>query len=281
MGDDRRRVDEGDGGVLGPKPGPGRVGADGHSAPEGDQLGQLRLVPNLRTGPGKVDAATRPPGQRKIRDVRHLGQTQGLTHGERMPGRQDRDPPLRQQLLTVEPGQGFERRLHQRHISTTVAQQQLLFADTARPQLDLSGIGLSRIGIEKLPQQFLRRGGLERQHQTITRATRMIGTTGTTSTPRGSGHRIQSSTTLMQQNLPGPGQRNTATVAIQQHDTETPLKLLNRPGQRRLSDTQPLCGTAEMQLLGNRHEVPQLASLQRVHAQSIPAGDTPQVSPDA
>ena len=77
VGDDGGRVGQGDGGVLGPQPGAGGVGEDGHGATEGDQLGQLRLVVDLGARAGWVGAVAGPAGERKIGDVADVGQGQG------------------------------------------------------------------------------------------------------------------------------------------------------------------------------------------------------------
>jgi hypothetical protein len=80
----------------------------------------------------------------------------------------------------------------------------------------------------------------------------------------------------VQQHLSGAGQGDAAAAAVQQADTKAPLELLDRPGQWWLGHAEALGGAAEVQLLSNGDEVPQLAGLQGVHGHTIPS-DTSRV----
>ncbi len=226
-------------------------GKSGHGASEGDQLGQLRLVVDLGARAGWVRAVAGPAGERKIGDVADVGQGQSLARGEGVPGGQDGDLPLGQQFLAVEPGEGVERRVHERHIGAAVAQHFFLLTRAARQHLDLGGVGLGRVGVEELLQQLVRRGGLHCQHQAVAGTARTVGATGATGAASGSGGRVEGRAALVQQHLTGAGQGDAAAVAFQQGDAEAPLELLDRPGQRRLGHAEALGGAAEVQLLGD------------------------------
>jgi len=62
---------------------------------------------------------------------------------------------------------------------------------------------------------------------------------------------------------PGRGQLDLARAAHKQRDTERVLERGDLPAERRLGDVQLGGGTAEMQRVGQRHEVAQLAKLDR------------------
>lgn len=193
-----------------------------------------------------------------------------------MPGRQDGDLPLGRQCLAVEPGEGVPRRVHKRDIGASVAQQLFLLANAARQHLDLGTVGLGRVGVEKLPQQFVGRSGLHREDQPTAGAARTVGTPGAPGAADGGSGRVESRPALLQQHFPGTGQADTTAVALQQTDPQAPFELLDRPRQRRLGHAEALGGAPEVQLLGHSYEVPQLAGLQGVHGRSI-RGDTRRV----
>ena len=72
----------------------------------------------------------------------------------------------------------------------------------------------------------------------------------------------------------GRGKRHSTARSLQQLDTELPLELSDRSGQRWLGDAQAVGSTAEVQLLCYRDEIPQLASgaarmLDRMSEQTI------------
>jgi hypothetical protein len=77
-----------------------------------------------------------------------------------MSGRQDRDLPLRVQLLGVEPGRRVERQVQQRHVGPPVAQKRFLFADPAQENVDGGRAGFGGVGVEQLRQQLDGRPGL-------------------------------------------------------------------------------------------------------------------------
>ena len=72
-----------------------------------------------------------------------------------MPGWQDDDLPLGDQLLAVEPDEGVERRVHERHIGAAIAQHLTLLTCAARQHLDLGGVGLGRVSVDELVQQLV------------------------------------------------------------------------------------------------------------------------------
>jgi hypothetical protein len=191
---------------------------------------------------------------------------------------QDRHLPLRHQLDAVEPGQGVERRVHERHVGAPVAQHPFLFARATRQDLDLGGAWLGRVGVEELVQQLVERAGLHRQHHAVTGRTRAVGAPGATRAADGGGGRVESRAAFLQKDFPGPGQRDAAAIALQQCDAKAALELLDRPGQRGLGDAEALGGPAEVQLVGDGDEVPQLAGLHDVHATAYVVGDTCRVS---
>jgi hypothetical protein len=76
---------------------------------------------------------------------------------------------------------------------------------------------------------------------------------------------------LGQEHRPGRGQSDGVGAAVQQPDPQLTLQPLNLLTQRRLHDVLAGRRTAEVQFLGQRHEVAKLAQL---HASPPPAGDT-------
>ena len=236
--------------------------ADG--VPEGDQLGQLRLVVDLGARAGLVGAVLAgPAGDRQVWHVADVGHGQRRTRGEGMPGGQDGDLLLGQQVLGVEPGEGVEGPLHERHVGAAVAQHPRLVSHAAQQHLDLGRVRLGGVGVEKLPQQFVIRAGLRRQRQAVRGGRGAAGAAG------GRGGSVEDGAGLVEQHLTRTGQGDAAAVAFEQGDAEAPFELLNRPGQRRLSHAEALGRPAEVQLLGDGDEVPELAGLQRVHRTDV------------
>ncbi len=67
-----------------------------------------------------------------------------------------------------------------------------------------------------------------------------------------------------EQDLPGRGELDAAAVPDQQGGADLAFELLDLLAERRGGDVQALGGLAEMQLLGDAHEVPQLPKLHLV-----------------
>lgn len=181
-----------------------------------------------------------------------------------MLGGQDGDLLLGQQVLGVEAGEGVEGPLHERHVGAAVAQHPGLVAQAAQQHLDLGRTGLGRVRVEQLAQQLMVRAGLRGERQP---AGEGRGAAGTAS---GRGGAVQDRAGLVEEHLTRAGERDAAAVAFEQGDAKASLELLDRPRQRRLGDAEPLGRPAEVQLLGDRDEVPELAGLQRVHRPTIP-----------
>jgi hypothetical protein len=83
--------------------------------------------------------------------------------------------------------------------------------------------------------------------------------------PGGGRGRVEDGAALVQQHPAGGGEGRTLAVALQQRHAQAALHPLDRPGERRLGHAQAGGGAPEVQLLGDGHEVPQLAHLQLVH----------------
>ena len=66
---------------------------------------------------------------------------------------------------------------------------------------------------------------------------------------------------LDQEHRPGSGQRNMVRAALDEADPQLTFQPLHLLAQRRLHDVLPLRSPAEMQLLGQRHEVAELTQL--------------------
>ena len=63
---------------------------------------------------------------------------------------------------------------------------------------------------------------------------------------------------LAQEGAAGIGQRHVMTAAIEQGDANRHLELANLLAERGLRGVQAAGGAREVQLLGHRHEVPQM-----------------------
>lgn len=71
----------------------------------------------------------------------------------------------------------------------------------------------------------------------------------------------QDGTSSLQESNPGCGDLDSARGPPQQGDADLRLELLDLLGERRLGDVQPLGGPTEVTLLGDGHEVAQVADL--------------------
>jgi hypothetical protein len=82
--------------------------------------------------------------------------------------------------------------------------------------------------------------------------------------------RRQQRAAVIEQRLPGRGQPRRPLVPLEQLNLELLLERADLPGKRRLGDMQRPRGAAEVQLLGDRHEVTHLSQVQ-VHGTLPPA----------
>jgi hypothetical protein len=87
-----------------------------------------------------------------------------------------------------------------------------------------------------------------------------------------------------EQRRAGRGQGHRAAVAVEQPHPKVVFEGLDLLRQRGPGDQQPLGGPAEVQLLGHRDEIPQLAQLHACHVTRrgrlrLPAARTPVVAP--
>ena len=83
---------------------------------------------------------------------------------------------------------------------------------------------------------------------------------------------------LSEQDGPGRCQRDVPAGAFEELHTEPPLQQPDRTGQRRLRHPEPLGGAGEVQLFGDRAEIPQLTDLDIVHTGRV-SRQSPQVFP--
>ena len=78
---------------------------------------------------------------------------------------------------------------------------------------------------------------------------------------------------LDQEHRPRSGQPHVVRAALDEADSQLTLEPLHLLAQRRLHDVLPLSRPAEMQLLGQRHEIAELAQFhtrRQVRVRSIP-----------
>ena len=78
---------------------------------------------------------------------------------------------------------------------------------------------------------------------------------------------------LDQEHRPGSSQRDVVRAAVDEADAQLTFEPLHLLAQRRLDDVLPLRCPAEVQLLGQRHEIAELAQLhtrRQVRVRSIP-----------
>ncbi len=146
--------------------------------------------------------------------------------------------------------------MQQRHVGPPVAQQPFLFADPAQENVDGGRAGFGGVGGEHLRQQLAGCSGLRDENEAGMASSGECGAPGPAV---GGVDGVEGRPALDQQHGPGLGQRDGAAGAVEQGHAEPPFELTDRPRQRRLRHPQPLRGTPEVQLLGDRDEVPQLA----------------------
>ena len=180
-----------------------------------------------------------------------------------MRGGNDRHLSLGQQVLGLEPCEIVDRAVHQRHVGRAGAQQAGLLAHLAQHHLDRYGIRYAGMRIEQEAQQLVRGPGLGRERE------HLRGVRGPPRALRGSLDGGECQGGLPVQHPPGVRELDTPAIPVEEPGPEPPLQLLDRARQRRLGDAQPLGGPPEMQLLGHRQEISQLARLENVHGATL------------
>jgi hypothetical protein len=156
--------------------------------------------------------------------------------------------------------------VHQGHVGLPLPQQLPLLLGVTQEQVDGDGARFTGVGVEQFCQQLSGGARLSGQDKAG-----MVGGSPL-SAPFGCGHRAEDRSPLGQQHGSGRGERHSTARSLQQRDTELPLELGDRSGQRWLGDAQAVGSTAEVQLLCHRDEVPQLASL---HATRVGGSNNP------
>lgn len=126
---------------------------------------------------------------------------------------QDRHLLFGVQILAVETGRRVVGPVEQGNVGTPGAQQAFRLAGPAQLHLDGYGAWFGGVGVQKLRQQFPGRSGLGGQDHT-----RLVAR-GAAGAALGGFDRVERGPGLPQQHLPGPGQGDCASGAVQQDDS--------------------------------------------------------------
>ena len=173
-----------------------------------------------------------------------------------MPGRQHRHRPLAQHHLGAHLGELLDRRADQADVDDTGADQPQLLDGRPLVQLDLDVRGG---GAEALHDP-----GDDRQQRRADEVDPQPAGLPGVDPPRGLNGAVELCQQLpgvAQERLARRGQLHPPSGAGQQLAAELVLELADLLAQRRLGDVQPGGRAAEVQLLGDGHEVAQLAQL--------------------
>lgn len=161
--------------------------------------------------------------------------------------------------------------MHDGHIRPAATQQGRLLPDLTQQYLDIRNV-TALGGLHEQPlQQLQGRTGFRCKHQ---RSPRASGSPGPMSR---SLNRVDHRVRLAHQDPSGVGELDATAVALEQLHAEPRLELLDRTGQRRLRDAEPVCSPTEVQLVGNCEEIPELTRFQIGHIPHA-TSDTHQVS---
>lgn len=127
--------------MLGPLPRATRRWNHQQRLTQRDQLGDLRLCAYLRPGPPRIGAVEQgPPSHRQIRDVTDIVHGHLVFRGQGVITRNDRDLPLGEEVLGVEPDEVVDGAMHQRHIGITAAKISGLLTDFTQHDIDGGGV---------------------------------------------------------------------------------------------------------------------------------------------
>ncbi len=118
--------------MLGPLPRATRCWDHQQRLTQRDQLCDLRLSAYLGPGTLRIGAVElRPAGHRQIRDVTDIVHAQFVFRGQGVITRNDRDLPLCEEVLGVEPDEVIDGTMHQRNVGVTAAKIFGLLTDFA------------------------------------------------------------------------------------------------------------------------------------------------------
>lgn len=118
--------------------------------------------------------------------------------------------------------------MQQSHVGLSLPQQLPVLVCLADQQIDGGCAGFCGVGVEQFRQQLATGAGLDGEHKAgVCRG-------GPSGTPLSRGHCAEDLASFGQQHGSGLGERDLAAVAFQQCDSEPPLELCDRPGQRGL-----------------------------------------------
>lgn len=127
--------------MLGPLPRATRRWNHQQRLTQRDQLGNLRLTANLRPGPLWISPIElRPSGHRQIRNVTDVVHGQFVFRGQGVITRNNRDLPLGEEVLGVEPDEVIDGAMHQRHVGITAAKISGLLTDFTQHDIDTGGV---------------------------------------------------------------------------------------------------------------------------------------------
>lgn len=127
--------------MLGPLPRATRRWNHQKRLTQRDQLGDLRLTAHLRPRPLRIGSVELwPSGHRQIPDVTDIVHDQFVFRGQGVITRSDRDLPLGEQVLGIEPDEVIDGAMHQRHVGITAAKIFGLLTDFTQQDIHVSGV---------------------------------------------------------------------------------------------------------------------------------------------
>lgn len=176
-----------------------------------------------------------------------------------MRGRNNGDLSFAEQLFVIQPGEVVDGPVHDRDVRAAVTEHDGLFSDLAENDLRGGCLGSCFDRAEKPLKDLVGSAGLRREHE------RALGPARSLRTPGRGCHGIQRGAGFTKQHKPRVGERDAASISVEQPHPETLLELSDRARQRWLRHTQKICCASEVQLFRDSDEVAELPGLQIKH----------------